>query len=78
MARKSRLTLSEYSRCLPEGIIVKYSSSSKTFALMKDGYDLAIRHEEIVTQWKRPAEVFGYIARRVLKMPKEDQKRTQK
>jgi hypothetical protein len=77
MARKQRLSLKEYSKELPPGIILKYSSTAKNFTLMKGGFDLATRPEKVVRQWENPARVFAFIARSITKMEPQEKTTTE-
>jgi hypothetical protein len=67
MARKIRLKVSEYANELPEGVVLKRIDATKSYQLRKGGVLLAERREEDVLMWKRPARVFAYIARRILR-----------
>ncbi len=73
MARKMRLSITEYSRELPEGVAIRWSSQFQKFHLIQvpGGLVIAERTEDEVRMWERPEKVFGYIARRAMGKRKE-------
>ncbi len=75
MARKLRLSISEYSRELPEGVAIRWSHQFQKFHLIQvpGGLVIAERTEEQVRAWKHPDRVFGYIARRAVGKRKDSE-----
>ncbi len=71
--RRSRWSITEYSRELPEGVAIRWSSQFQKFHLIQvpGGLVIAERTEEQVRTWKHPDRVFGYIARRAMGKKKD-------
>ncbi len=75
MARKLRLTITEYSCELPEGVAIRWSSQFQKFHLIQvpGGLVIAERTEDEVRAWERPEKVFAYIARRAMGKRKDSE-----
>ncbi len=66
--RRSRWSITEYSRELPEGVAIRWSSQFQKFHLIQvpGGLVIAERTEDEVRAWEHPDRVFAYIARRAM------------